>query len=229
MSSILRNPILRKVITGITGLGLTLFVIMHMVGNLQFFSPDPDAYNRYTYALASFGPLLYAVEIGLLVFVILHIVVGTSIAMKRRSARPVGYRVYKSAGKPSLQSTSSRSMIVSGLILMLFLAIHLWSFKFGPSVEDGYVVTIDGVEMRDLKGLLIEKFQSPVYAFGYVAVALLLALHLRHGIWSALQSLGAMSPKLTPVIYTSGLIVGLLIAIGFIVLPLYIFFTGGSP
>lgn len=230
MDSILRHPILRKVITGVTGIGLTLFVIVHMLGNLQFFSPDPNAYNRYTHTLESLGPLLYAVEIGLVVFFIFHAVIGTGIALRRRAARKIGYEVYESAGEPSLQSMSSRSMIYTGLILLVFLIIHLWTFKFGPGVEEGYFVTIDdGLKVRDLKQLVVEKFQSPLYTFGYVAVMMLLAVHLRHGVWSALQSLGLMTPRLTPVIYTVGLILGVLIAIGFIVLPLYIFFTGGSP
>ncbi len=75
---------------------------------------------------------------------------------------------------------------------------------------------------------MTEKFTSPLYAFGYVAIVLLLALHLRHGIWSALQSLGAMNPRLTPLVYTLGALLGLLIAIGFLVLPLWIYFTGGN-
>lgn len=229
MDSLLQNPILRKVVTGVTGIGLTLFVLMHMVGNLQFFSSDPNAFNRYTYALESFGPILYAVEIGLLVFVILHVIIGTSIALKRRQARPVGYSEYKTAGDPSLQSLSSKSMIVTGIVLAVFLFIHISALKYGPGVKEGYVVTIDGVQMRDLKRLLIEHFQSPIYTFSYIGVIVLLAMHLRHGVWSSLQSLGLMTPRLTPVIYTVGLVFGVLIAIGFIVLPLFIFFSGGAP
>lgn len=226
----LRHPILRKVITGITGIGLTLFVIVHMLGNLQFFSPDPNSYNRYTHTLESLGPLLYAVEIGLVIFFVFHAVVGASIALRRRAARKRGYEMYKSAGEPSLQSASSRSMIYTGLILLIFLVIHLWTFKFGPGVEEGYFVTIDdGLKVRDLKRLVVEKFQSPFYTFGYVGVMILLGVHLRHGVWSSFQSLGLMTPKLTPVIYTLGLVLGVLLAIGFIMLPLYIFFAGGAP
>lgn len=115
-------------------------------------------------------------------------------------------------------------MIITGIILMVFLVIHLWSFKFGTYYE----TTLDGKPVRDLARLVTEKFQSPFYTFGYVAIVLLLALHLRHGVWSALQSLGATNPRLTPLIYSIGAIIGLLIAIGFFVLPLWIFFTGGN-
>ena len=66
------------------------------------------------------------------------------------------------------------------------------------------------------------------YAFGYVFIMLLLAHHLRHGVWSAFQSLGAVSPRLSPIMYTAGGLLGLLIAIGFLVLPLWIYFSGGA-
>ena len=74
--------------------------------------------------------------------------------------------------------------------LLVFLVVHLWTFKFGTYYE----TTLDGEPVRDLARLVTEKFQSPWYAFGYTAIMLLLALHLRHGVWSSLQSLGAMTP-----------------------------------
>lgn len=225
---IFSSPIGRKVLTGITGLGLTIFVIGHMLGNLTYFSSDPNAYNSYSHTLISLGPLLYIIELGLLAFVIVHIVLGVKIYLGKKAARPVDYAEYKSAGEPSRQSSSSRTMIVTGLILMVFLVFHILSFKYGPGMSEGYVVTVDGEEIRDLKRLMEEKFQHPLYAFGYPAVMLLLAFHLRHGIWSALQSLGAMTPRLTPLIYTAGGILAALIAIGFLVLPLWIFFSGGA-
>lgn len=228
LKALVASPIGRKLLTGITGLALTLFVIAHMVGNLSFFSSDPNAYNSYSHTLISLGPLLYAVELGLLAFVVVHIVLGVKIYLGKKQARPQDYDSYKSAGEPSRQSLSSRSMIVTGLVLMVFLVLHILSFKYGPGVEEGYVVTVAGEEIRDLKRLLIEKFQNPLYAFGYPAVMILLGVHLRHGIWSALQSLGAMNQRLTPVVYTIGGLLAAVIAVGFLVLPLWIFFGGGG-
>jgi len=228
MGSFLKNPIVKKLITGVTGLGLSLFVLIHMIGNLTYFSSDPDQYNRYSHTLASFGALLYAVEIGLVVFFLFHAWLGYTIWLGKRRARPVDYAKYQSAGDPSLQGWSSRSMILTGVILLLFTIIHVASFKYGPGLAEGYKVMIDGVEMRDMKTLLEQRFASPIYTFSYVGVMLLLAVHLRHGVWSALQSLGAVSPRLTPVVYTIGTIFGILIGIGFFVLPLYIYFGGGA-
>ncbi len=221
--AIMFSPIGKKVLTGITGLGLTFFVLTHMLGNLSYFQGD-EAYNAYTEFLSSLGMLLYLIEAGLLLFIILHIVLGINIYLSKRKARAVGYKSFKTAGGQSKQSISSRSMIITGVILMIFLVVHLWSFKFGTYYE----TTLDGKPVRDLARLLTEKFQSPWYTFGYVGIVLLLSLHLRHGVWSALQSLGAMTPRLTPLIYTIGILLGLLIATGFFVLPLWIFFTGGN-
>ena len=225
--SILGSPIGKKILTGITGLGLAFFVLVHMVGNLSFFSSDPNAYNVYSHTLIGLGPLLWVVELGLLAFFVIHAVIGVNIARRKRKARPEGYAKYQTAGGPSRQTLSSRTMIVTGLILFIFVIIHVKSFKFGPDVDAGYVVTVGGEQIRDLKRLLIERFQSPIYTFGYVAVMLLLGFHLRHGIWSAMQSLGATNPRMTPLIYMVGGVLGVLIAIGFVVLPLWIFFSGG--
>jgi len=223
----LNSPIGKKLVTGVTGLGLTIFVLMHMIGNLSMFSGD-DAYNEYAHLLMSLGPLLYAVELGLLVFFLAHVVNGFKIWMGKRKARPQGYKVYKSAGKPSMQSSSSRSMIITGIILLVFLVFHLVSFKFGPggpgNGDAAYLTTIDGVEMRDLAKLVREKFALGWYTWGYTAIMLLLVVHLRHGVWSALQSLGAMRPSLSPAIYTIGGLIGLGIGLGFIVMPLALYF-----
>lgn len=213
----------KKVLTGITGIGLTLFVLIHMFGNLSYFTGN-DAYNAYAHFLLGLGPLLYIAELGLLAFLVFHIVMGISIVRGKRKARKTAYKTFKSAGGPSKQSLSSRSMIITGVIILVFLVIHLNSFKFGTYYE----TTLEGESVRDLARLLTEKFQSPIYTFGYVGVMLLLGFHLRHGVWSAFQSLGATNPRLTPVIYTVGALVGVVIAIGFLILPLWIFFTGGN-
>ena len=109
-------------------------------------------------------------------------------------------------------------MIVTGLGLGSFLVWHLLTFKFGIRY------TVPGSEMRDLARLVIEKFQQPLYAFGYVGVMVFLASHLRHGIWSALQSLGALNATVRPIVYGASLILAIGIALGFVVLPLSIYF-----
>ena len=214
------SPIGKKIITGITGLGLSLFVLFHMAGNLTLLASS-QAYNQLAHFLESLGVLLYAIELVLLGLFIFHAAVGVKIRLNTLQARPVGYVALKSAGSPSKQSLSSRSMAITGTILLGFLVLHLWSFKFGTY----YSTAVDGVEMRDLAALVIEKFHSPLYAFGYVAVMIMLAVHLRHGIWSAWQSIGVLNSKVSPMVYAISLTLAIAIAIGFIILPLAIYFN----
>lgn len=213
------SPIGKKIITGITGLGLSLFVFVHMIGNLTLFAGS-QAYNQLAHFLESLGILLYLIEFILLGLALFHIVVGITIRLNTLKARPEGYNQLKSIGQPSKQSLSSRSMAITGIILLGFLVLHLATFKFGAY----YPTVINGVEMRDLAGLVGEKFHNPVYAFGYAGVMVMLGVHLRHGIWSGWQSIGVLNSKVSPLVYAIALILAILIAIGFIVLPLAIYF-----
>ena len=217
--SIYTSPIGKKIITGITGLGLSLFVLFHMAGNLTLFAGS-QKYNQFAHALESTGILLYGVELILLAIAIFHVVVGITIRLNTLKARPEGYSQFRSIGEPSKQSISSRSMLITGLILLGFLILHLSTFKFGAY----YSTQINGVEMRDLSSLVIEKFQQPFYAFGYAGVMIMLLAHLRHGIWSAWQSIGVLNSKISPAVYAIASILAILIAIGFIALPLSVYF-----
>jgi succinate dehydrogenase / fumarate reductase cytochrome b subunit len=162
--------------------------------------------------------LLWLIEFGLLGFIIFHILMGLQIFLGRLQARPQRYITYTSAGPPSHQTLSSRTMIVTGVVLGSFLVWHLLTFKFGVRY------TVPGSDTRDLARLVIEKFHQPLYAFGYTGVMVMLANHLRHGIWSAFQSLGVLNAVIRPVIYVASLILAIGISLGFVVLPLGIYF-----
>ena len=219
----------KKYLTGATGLALVGFTITHLLGNLSLLSPEGSTFNAYAKMLHDLGPLLYVAELGLLFFVIVHIVIGVGITLKKKKARPQDYEKYKTAGGKSRQSFSSRTMIWTGLVLMFFLVFHLWSFKYGPGIEEGYVTLIDGEPARDLYRLVIERFKSLPYVLGYTLVMLLLGFHLRHGVWSALTSLTLVRPKNSNMIYGIALILGLLLAGGFLLLPIWIYFFGPEP
>lgn len=219
----LKSQVGRKILTGVTGLGLVIFIIFHLLGNLQLFG-DAGAFNEYTYALENLGWILYILEAGLAIAFLLHAYVGISIWLKRRRARPTGYEKYQSKGGPSHQTWASKSMIFTGIVLLIFLVTHLGTFKFGATD----VVMIDGHEARDLKELVITTFQSPLYAFGYTAVMILLGFHLGHGFWSAFTSLTMKHNRYSALIYTVGIVFAILMAVGFLFIPLYIYFTGGQ-
>lgn len=204
----------KKLLTSITGLALVTFVIVHMLGNLTLLY-SATAYNQLAHLIDSCGPLLYVVEAVLLLSVCVHIAIGISIQVRKRQAREADYALLTSAGAPSRQTLSSRTMIISGLLLGLFLIHHLATFKFAA----GY--RLAGSNERDLARLVFETFQSPIYTAGYVLVLSALGLHLRHGLWSALQSLGiATKPRM----FAASAVLGSAIALGFIGLPLAIYF-----
>ena len=209
----------KKIITGVTGLGLTLFVLFHAIANLVILD-DRNTYNQLGHWLNNLSFLYYAVELVLLAAVIFHSVVGINIRLRARRSRPDSYDRLESAGKPSKQTISSRSMAITGIILVGFLIWHLWSFKYGAY----YTTVVDGVVVRDLSRLVIEKFHNPVYAFGYLALISFLGIHLRHGIWSAWQSLGVLSSSNSSFVYRLSFILAIAITLSFVTIPLTIYF-----
>jgi len=222
----LKSQVGRKILTGVTGVGLILFIIGHLVGNLTIFG-GAEAFNSYTYQLESLGVLLYIIEFVLVVGFLLHAYLGVSIWWNRRKSRPEGYEKYQSKGGPSHNTWASRSMIFTGIVLFVFLVIHIDTFKLGET-EMVALEGMDAQNARDLKSLVIEKFTSPLYAFGYTFVMILLGFHLKHGFWSAFTSLTMKHKKYSAVIYTAGVIFAILMAVGFLFIPLYIYFTGGE-
>lgn len=211
----------KKLIMGFSGLLLIGYLIIHLAANLLVFAGDGGRLlNVYSYTLHQLGPILTVVRILLAATFLFHIVSGIRVALQNRRARSQRYAVTATKGGPSKLTPASRWMIVTGLVLMVFVPIHVWMFSLGPYYE----TVIDGKPMRDLYRLVVERFKEPEVAFSYAAVMLFLCMHLAHGFWSALQSLGAMNRRWTPVAYTAGIILAILLAGGFFVLPIYTYF-----
>ncbi len=215
----------KKLVNSISGLALVAFVCVHLIGNLTLLVNDGgDLFNSYAHHLESLGPLLKAVEIGLILIFLAHIVSALSVRLGGRAARPDRYEVVASKGGPSKQTLSSRSMLVTGLLIAVFVVLHVWMFKYngGQAFE---MTEVNGKPVKDLYLVVVNAFSQAPIAFGYAGIMLLLGLHLRHGFWSALQSLGAAKPKWSPMIYSAGLFFACLLAAGFIFLPMWIFFS----
>ena len=213
----------KKILMGVTGLVLCAFVAAHLAGNLLLFV-SPEAFNRYSLSLEHTGALLYVAEAGLVLAFVVHSIAALAFVGQNRKARPVAYQKYVTAGKPSRKSVSSATMIFTGVVLLVFTVLHLKTFKFGPGLSAGYVAMIQGERARDLHRLVVEVFHKEAYVIWYVVAMLFLGFHLRHGFWSAFQSLGAYSPRYTPVIYSVGVLFALVIAVGFLALPVWIYF-----
>jgi len=218
-----RSSIVKKMVTGVTGLALFIFVAVHLFENLLLLSNNPDLYNGWAHFLFSFGPLLYVIEAILLLFFVVHIGSALFVHAEKRRARPVPYRTVGAAGKPSRRTVSSQTMIYTGLVLLVFLVWHVLSFRFGPNVAQGYVTQLDGRPERDLYRLVVDFFSNLWNVVIYVGVMVFLGFHLRHGFWSAFQSLGLYHRRWTPIIYTTGLVVALALGVGFIFIPIWIY------
>jgi len=226
--SIVWSSVGKKVIDALTGLALVAFVIIHLIGNLSLLRGDPGPFNQYAHFWTSLGFLLYVIEIGLIVVFLFHTIMGVAVWLDKRKARPEKYKKSADAGSPSKKTWSSKNMIISGLVLFVFTIVHLTNFKYGPGLAEKYIYMADGQPIRDLYRLVVESFHNEVYVIGYTVAMVLLGLHLRHGFWSAFQSLGVQHPRLVPFIYAVGILIAVVLAAGFVFLPVYIYFAGGA-
>ncbi len=206
-----------KVLIAVTGLLLFVFLILHLVGNLLFFI-GPDVFNEYSHKLIS-NPLVIPMEIGLLLVALVHAWKTVKMYLRNQQARPANYEVKKWAGHTSRKSVGSSTMIVSGLVTALFVIIHLQQFKFGS-----YYETTGSAPVRDLYRTEVEFFQNPVWVAVYVACMVLIFLHLRHGIASAFQSLGA-TENFGKRMLRVGTVTALIIGGGFAIIPLIVYFA----
>ena len=233
----------KKMLSGITGLALCGFVISHLAGNLLLLV-GPVPFNEYTRFLTTFahGFFLPVAEAGLIVLSLTHAGTGIWVYLDKRRARPVRNAKQGNAGGPSQKTLSSRTMAITGLFLLAFLIVHVWAFRLGPAEAEGYVTMLDGHQSRDLYRLVIETFQDETLVAAYTFFMLLLGFHLRHGFWSAFQSLGANNPKYMPLFTSIGVIFAIVMAIGFLSIPIYVYLfieppvaagaaamTGGAP
>lgn len=219
-----RSSVGKKIIMAVTALSLVGFVIVHLLGNLTLLSGDSKSFNSYAHKLESFGELLDAAEIGLITIFVIHFIIAISIIVRKKSARPVKYYKTKSLGSPSRKSIGSSTMIYTGAIILIFTVIHLIQFKFGPGIKEEYIKVIDGEIVRDLHRLVVESFKNLVYVSFYTGVMILLGFHLSHGFWSAFQSLGANHPRYTPFIYGVGIFIAITLGMGFLMIPILIYF-----
>jgi succinate dehydrogenase / fumarate reductase cytochrome b subunit len=191
----------------LTGLGLLGFTATHLLGNVFIFF-GPDAFNFYAHTLTS-NPLILVAELGLAGMFLLHIVLAVLTRIENMRARPVNYYVKTRTGRG--ETLASKTMPITGMVLLVFIILHLWSFKYGTN----YSTIVDGVEMRDLFKTVIEYFASPLYVAWYVFAMCTLGYHTSHGFQSAFQSWGMRHPKYTPVIDIMSVAYGVVVALGF--------------
>lgn len=207
-----------KLLIGITGLLLFVYMLLHLAGNLMILA-GPEIFNEYSHRLIS-NPLIVPIEIGLLLVFLIHIFKAVRMFLANQSARPVGYQKKAYAGHTSRKSLSSSTMIASGLFLLVFVIIHVKQFKFGS-----YYLTAAEGAVRDLYRTEIEVFQNPLWVAFYVLGTVVVGLHLRHGIASGFQSIGFDHPLYTRRLTVWSVVLAVLIGGGLGLLPIWIYLT----
>jgi len=203
----------KKYLMAASGLVLSLFVIGHLVGNLQIFL-GAEAINRYGELLKSFPELLWPVRIFLLAMILLHIATSTQLTLEARAARPVAYSE-KTYTKASL---ASRTMFISGLLIFSFVIYHLLHFTF-LRVHPEYSNLIDMKGRHDVYSMMVRSFQQPGISAAYIVAMFCLCFHLSHGLSSMFQSLGFNSERSRPCLSQAGAAVAWAIFLGYISIP----------
>jgi succinate dehydrogenase / fumarate reductase cytochrome b subunit len=215
---LLTSSIGRKLLMAATGLLLIGFLVVHLTGNLLIFV-GPTAFNEYSHALIS-NHFIYLAEFGLLALFVLHLGAGIAVTRANRAARPDRYAVKRRAGHTSNKSLASTTMILSGLVVLVFVPIHLLTFKFGAWYQDP-----QALGMRDLHRLVLEVFRDPLHVAWYVVAMAVIGFHLWHGFASGLETLGIASRR--PVRRFSRLL-AVALAGGFAIIPIVLYLRGGS-
>jgi succinate dehydrogenase / fumarate reductase cytochrome b subunit len=214
----------RKILMALTGIFLILFLTVHLAGNLYLLAPifgeveKGRLFNEYAYFMGH-NKLIQLVSIGNFAFILLHIVVSIWLTRSNIAARPVGY-AYNGGNRSSWQS---RTMMILGTIILIFLAVHLPHFwaksKFGGLEE----ITYNGVQMHNLYAATVEAFKQEWAVILYVVSMIGLAFHLTHGFQSAFQTLGLNHKKYTPFIQTLGFIYSIVVPFGFALIPILMY------
>lgn len=197
-----------RVVVSLTGLGLVGFVVFHMLGNLQVFE-GPDALNSYAAMLRDMPMFLWTARIGLLGVAIFHIALAIQLALRNRRARPVGYalREYRHA------SVASRTMALTGSVLLVFIVFHLLHLTAGladPSSNN----RLDAGGHADVYGKVVHAFQNPLYVVIYLIGQLALGVHLSHAVSGSLQTLGIEHAAFNRLFKAAGPAVALLVVFG---------------
>ena len=212
------NSVAKKAIMAVSGILLVLFLIAHMVGNLHVYQ-GRTAFNDYSHWLRTVGEpalgyrwFLTILEAVLLVAVLAHIWAAVSLWRQARAARPERYAVKKSIA----QSYASRTMRWGGVIIFLFVIYHLLDLTWGVANPDG-----TGTTPYDR---LVASFSNPIPTIVYVIALITLGFHLRHGIWSATQTLGQSNKRREKTINAFAIVFSVLLIAGYLIVPFSVVF-----
>lgn len=208
-----QSSIGKKWIVALTGLVLLLFVIGHMLGNLQIFLGQ-ETINVYAERLQSLGDLLWVIRVFLLLAVVTHIVTTIRLAIQNAAARPKRYAVKKNIAA----TTAAKTMLLSGLVLIAFIIFHLLHYT-AQTIHPEWKTWHDAAGRHDVYNMMIAGFGNPLVSGFYILAVFLLCLHMSHGIQSFLQTLGGRTRGFAPAMTKAGVVIAWLTFLGYASIP----------
>ena len=223
MNNYITSTIFRKILAALSGLFLTLFLLGHLAGNLQLFISGIEGqtqFNKYALFMTT-NPVVKILSIITYLTILLHVIITLYLSFKSRQARPIEYAV--SSG--SANSTwSSNNMAILGSFLLLFIIVHMRSFWYEMHFGDmPYQYLDDGTKIKDLYLITTSAFANPIYTLFYVLSMLALGLHLKHGVESAVQTIGLKLPNYEKALKYIGSFIAVVIPITFASIPIYLY------
>jgi succinate dehydrogenase / fumarate reductase cytochrome b subunit len=230
-SGILKSSLAKKYAMALTGLFLCLFLVGHLLGNLQLFIPGVEgqtAFNEYALFMTTF-PLVKVLSYLTYASVLFHVVDGVVLTVQNRKARPARYAVEKGSANAGW---SSRNMAVLGTLVLVFLVTHMQNFWWKMHFDNAMPTqTVNGAELKDLYTVVLNFFDPAINSMAAAAAGLYvlgmfaLGFHLWHGFSSAFQSMGLRHESYTPWIERFGQAFAVLVPAAFASIPLYLFLT----
>jgi succinate dehydrogenase / fumarate reductase cytochrome b subunit len=200
----------KKAVMAVTGLVMVAFLIVHMLGNLQMFEGSLKI-NEYSAALRRLGPLLWLARGGLLVAVVLHVIAAYQLTKRKQVARPVDY----GDREPQVSTFAARTIRWGGVLVLIFVVLHLLHFTFG-TLHPAF-------DHKDVYGNVVAAFQVWWIALLYLIAMVVVGLHLYHGTWSSLRTLGLTRPAANPFRRRAVTVLTWVIYLGFSVIPIAVF------
>ena len=214
----------QKLIMALSGLFLILFLVIHLAGNLQLLKNDGgEAFNVYAHFMAHNG-LIQFVSKGNFAFILLHAIVGLGLWIKNGAARGAERYAVQKTRATATHPGFAKNMWILGVIIFIFILVHLWQFWLKMKMGDVAEVTVDGQNIHNLYAEVAVAFTNLPFVLFYVVSMIVIAFHLWHGFQSAFQTIGWSHPKYTPAIRFIGKAYSILIPLGFAVIPVIFYF-----
>jgi succinate dehydrogenase / fumarate reductase cytochrome b subunit len=220
VSKTLSSTLGRKLLMALTGLFLILFLVVHLIGNLQLLFPDNgESFNLYADSMAH-NPLIRVVSIGNFAFILLHVIYSILLSRHNKNSRPIEYAMSKASTN---SAWSSRNMGILGTIILIFLLVHLKGFYYEIKFGEMPMVDYAGVTYKNVFAIVAAAYSNLLYVIFYVVAMGFLGFHLSHGFASAFQTLGLNHVKYSPLIQKVGFGFSIIVPALFALIPIVMY------